>query len=88
MKFAELITVVKQELKHLSTLDNPDFRLEEAEQYDDKSWNLVVSYLVENSNKKLTSLNAFGATFEFLRLYKKVKISENGEILGIYMYND
>lgn len=34
MKFSELLKIAKEGLKDLSPLENPDFRLEQAEVYD------------------------------------------------------
>lgn len=91
MKFGDLLNVVKSNLSDLSTLENPDFRLEQAEFLKDEDiWEVVVSYLVENTNRKVTT--ALGALtsggFEYVRLYKLVKINSDAEVVGLFMYNN
>jgi hypothetical protein len=83
----ELLDIAKENLQNLSTLPNPDFRLEQAEfNRDEKEWEIVVSYLVENTNKK-SALSAL-TDFQFHRIYKKMKIDENKEIKGFYIFNN
>ena len=87
MNLKELLDLVKRELKYLSPLENPDFRLEQAElKKDDNNWELVVSYLVENTNPKSSPLAAITAEFKYHRIYKKIKIDENKNIVGFYIY--
>lgn len=90
MKIKDLLGTIKEELSDLSTLDSPDFRLEQAEKNkDDGYWNVVVSYLVENTNKKIPNFGALtSGGFEYVRLYKEVKLNEDGEVLGVFMYKD
>ncbi len=89
MKLNELLEIAKENLKDLSTLQNPDFRLEQAElKGDKKTWEIVVSYLVENTNKRGNPLSALTSEFQFLRLYKKVEINENKDVVGFYIFNN
>jgi hypothetical protein len=90
MNLKELLELAKNELSDLSSVENPDFRLEQAEFNKDKQhWEIVVSYLVENTNKKvleLTPLNAFTAELQFIRMYKKLIINLDKEVEGFYIY--
>ncbi|MFP4370297.1 MAG: hypothetical protein ACLFR2_12025 [Candidatus Kapaibacterium sp.] len=83
MNFKELFKIAKKEMEDLFTLENPDFRLEQAEfNKDEDVWEVVVSYLVENTNKPLGIPG-----FNFHRMYKKVKIDNNGQVVGFYIYD-
>ena len=87
MNLRELLNIVKTELKDLSSLDNPDFRLEQAEfQKDNDNWEIVVSYLVENTNPKSSPLMAITSEFKYHRVYKKIKIDKDKNIVGFYIY--
>lgn len=92
MTLAELLNVAKQQMHDLSNLTNPDFRLEQAEyNKSDKSWDIVVSYLVDNTNKRLNPLTTtptLTTEFQYHRIYKKVKIDDNKHIAGFYMFNN
>jgi hypothetical protein len=89
LTFKDLLSLAKEHLKEMSTLTNPDFRLEQAEfNKDNNSWEIVVSYLVENTNKRTNPLTALTSEFQYLRMYKKIKINENGEIIGFYIFNN
>ncbi|HMQ46980.1 MAG TPA: hypothetical protein PKA00_08075 [Saprospiraceae bacterium] len=89
MKLKELLDIAKENLKDLSTLENPDFRLEQAELKKDKNiWEIVVSYLVENTNKRSNPFTALTSEFQFLRMYKKIAINERNEVVGFYIFND
>jgi hypothetical protein len=89
MTLKELLDLAKQQLKDLSTLTNPDFRLEQAEfDEDDKTWEIIVSYLVENTNKRSNPLSALTSEYQYYRIYKKVIINEKKEIVGFYIYNN
>ena len=91
MNLKDLLTIAKSELNGLSTLANPDFRLEQAEYKEDESiWEVVVSYLVENTNKRVatTPLAQLTSDFQYHRIYKKLKINANKEVVGLYIYNN
>jgi hypothetical protein len=90
MKLKELYAIAKKEIGDLSPLENADFRLEQAElNKDDNTWEIVVSYLVENVNKPRTTFSPLLTTTEypFHRLYKKVKINDKNEVIGFYIFN-
>lgn len=87
MNLKELYQISKAELSELSSLDNSDFRLEQAE-YDKekKIWEIVVSYLVENTNKPTSPIGALTGGYQFHRIYKKVKIDDDKNVIGFYIY--
>jgi hypothetical protein len=87
MNFKKLLEIVKNELKDLSSLENPDFRIEQAELNQELiSWEIVVSYLVENTNPKSSPLAAITSEFKYLRIYKKIIIDRENNITGFYIY--
>lgn len=89
MNLKELYTIAKKELEDLSPLKNADFRLEQAEyNKDEKTWEIVVSYLVENTNKPMNTFNPLAAQYQFHRMYKKVKINDQNQVIGFYIYNE
>ena len=89
MTLKELLDIAKIQLKDLTTLENPDFRLEQAEYKKDEGiWDIVVSYLVENTNKRLSAIAALSSEFQFHRIYKRIKIDDSKNIIGLYIYNN
>lgn len=89
MKLKDLYAIAKKELGELSPLQNSDFRLEQAEyNKDEKVWEIVVSYLVENINKPTKSFIPLATDFPFHRIYKKVKINDQYEVIGFYIYKE
>ena len=88
MKLKELYQISKKELEEIIENKNPDFRLEEAE-FDkkDKIWNIVVSYLESKNNSKTGGLAQLSADYQYERIYKKLKIKEDKEVLGFYIYD-
>lgn len=89
MNLPELLQIAIDNLKDLSTLDNPDFRLEQAEYLKKELvWEIVVSYLVENTNKPTASLMALTSnSFPYHRIYKKLKIDGSHDVIGMYIFN-
>jgi len=84
-----LLTIARLALKDLTSVNEPDFRLEQAEFNKDKNlWEIVVSFLTENTNKRLTSNMVFGSEFQYHRIYKKLSINLDGEITGYHIFND
>jgi len=84
MKIQELYQIAKGTLEVLTDNPTPDFRLEQAEFISrDKTWELVISYLVKNINTN----RVFNQDLPFERLYKKVKIDNNSTVSGIYIYD-
>ena len=88
MKLKELYQISKKELEEIIENKNPDFRLEEAE-FDkiDKIWNIVVSYLEYKNNNKIGVISQLSTDYQFERIYKKLKIKEDKEVLGFYIYD-
>ena len=89
MNLKELYQISKKELDEIIENKNPDFRLEQAE-FDkaDKTWEIVVSYLEENNNKRFNVLTSLVSDLPFERIYKKMKIKEDKEVLGFYIYDN
>jgi hypothetical protein len=88
MTLKELLKIAIDQLSPLTTVSTPDFRLEQAEyNKEEKTWDIVVSYLVENTNKR-TALTAIISEFQYYRIYKRIKINENNEIIGLYIFNN
>ena len=87
MDFKEILEIAKSELQGLTSVPNPDFRLEQAEFDEEQNvWEVVVSYLVDNTNKKINPLTKISTGFEYLRMYKTVKINSDRQVEGFYMY--
>jgi hypothetical protein len=89
MTLKELLNISINHLKDLTSVTNPDFRLEQAEFIQSEDlWEVIVSYLVENTNKKTNPLAPFSADFQYHRMYKKLRIDNSSkEIVGFYIYN-
>ena len=89
MKLKDILTIAESELKDLSTVTNPDFRLEQAVYVkESKIWEIVVSYLVENTNKPSKVFAALAPEFQFLRIYKKLELNENNEVVGFFIHDN
>lgn len=89
MTLKDLLDIAKNELRELTTLQNPDFRLEQVEYKKDEGvWDIVVSYLVENTNKRINLLPALASEFQFHRIYKRLRINKDKQIEGFYLYNN
>jgi hypothetical protein len=85
MDYKALLAIAKTHLKELATASTPDFRLEQAYKTEDGDWEIIVSFLVETPNLEnyispMSNLN--GIT----RLYKKLQITEAGEVKGFYIF--
>jgi len=87
MKLKDLLKIAEDELSDLSTVSNPDFRLKQAVKTD-SGWEIVVSFLVENPNKPSNPFAALAPAFQFERIYKKVSINSEGEVAGLFIYNN
>jgi hypothetical protein len=87
MNLKDLLTVAQSELKEMSNLENPDFRLEQAVFLEDENiWEIVVSFLVENTNPKNSPFVAMTSEFKFERIYKRLKIDENKKVVAFFMF--
>ena len=88
MTLKDLLQLAKNQLRELSSLENPDFRLEQAVfKEEENQWDIVVSYLVENTNKKVSPFSSITSEFQYLRIYKKMLIGPNSEVIGFFIYN-
>jgi hypothetical protein len=87
IKFKELLDTARLQLNELTAVPNPDFRLEQAEADEEAGeWNIVVSFLVENTEKRSLPIHALVEP-QYQRVYKKVKVNAEREIVGIYMFS-
>jgi len=88
MTLKELLNIARGQLVDLTTVQNPDFRLEQAEYKKDEGvWDIVISYLVENTNKRSNPITAL-SEFQYHRIYKRLVINDKKEVLGFYIYNN
>jgi hypothetical protein len=86
LSLKEAFDAAKNQFSELINIQESDFRLEQLEyNKTEKIWEVVVSYLVENKNR--TSF-ALLNSLPFERVYKRLKIDENKEVLGIYMFSE
>lgn len=85
MTLKELLHIATETLRELSPLEDPDFRLEEAVlNRRSGDWEVVVSFLVPNSNQQLSQENL---PFKYTRRYKRVKIdAKTRTVHGFYMF--
>ncbi len=84
----ELLEIAVSELHILTTVSHPDFRLEQAEFIEAKNeWEIVVSFLVENTNKRNSPLLAI-SMLDFERIYKKLTIDMNKHVKGLYFFKN
>lgn len=89
MKLKDILKIAESELADLSAVPNPDFRLEQAVFLKDKKiWEIVVSYLVENTNKPSKVFAALASEFQFLRIYKKLEINEENQLVSFFMHDN
>ncbi|WP_373511858.1 hypothetical protein [Persicitalea sp.] len=88
MNLKDLLHNATTQLRDLSPLEKPDFRLEQAvHRKDEKVWEIVISYLVENNNKPISAVSTFAPQFPFQRIYKKVMMDEDGQVAELLMYD-
>lgn len=92
MDLKEFYAISKKELERLYGTEPLDFRLEQVE-YEKATelWDVVVSYLVENKNKRDHSLLKMSgwvtdADLEYERVYKSLKIDQNKKVVGFHMF--
>ena len=72
MKLKDLLENATTQLRDLSPLENPDFRLEQAVfNKEENVWEIVVSYLVENNNRISSPIAPLALQSPFQRIYKK-----------------
>lgn len=84
----EVFEASKKALSELVSLPEPDFRLEQVEfKKDEKLCDVVISFLVENKNRAAWATPLL-TSLPFERVYKRLKIDENKEVVGIYMFSE
>lgn len=84
----EVFEAAKKQFAELINIQESDFRLEQLEyKKEEKAWDVVVSYLLENKNRGVSPTSIFGF-LPFERVYKRLKIDENKEVVGIYMFSE
>ncbi|WP_321296742.1 hypothetical protein [Marinifilum fragile] len=88
MTLKELFDIAKLQLQDLTDLDTPDFRLEQAEMLKEGDiWEIVVSYLVKDTNKNTIPSAALTSEHHFQRVYKRLRIDNDKNVVGFYMYD-
>ena len=88
LSLKDVFEVAKKQFAELINIQESDFRLEQLEyKKSEKIWEVVVSYLVENKNRSFSATLSF-STLPFERVYKRLKIDENKEVVGIYMFSE
>lgn len=88
MNLKDLLHNATTQLRDLSPLDKPDFRLEQGVyKKDDKVWEIVISYLVENNNKPINPFLPSAPQPPYQRVFKKVIMDENGQVAEFLMYD-
>lgn len=87
MGFQDLYNVAKSELERITEVEKSDFRLEQAV-FDEKNetWEVVISYLVENNNRTVNPLTAIKDQAPFERVFKKVIIDNKEKVKGFFIY--
>jgi len=85
----ELLDTAQSHLSELTTVKEPDFRLEQAV-FDKKemNWEIVVSYLIDDPSKRSLFAMKLDKPQHYTRIYKEMKIDENNEVVGFYMYSE
>ena len=66
-----------------------DFRLEQVQEIGESDMNVVVSYLMANTNKsegKSIGLVLSNLTLPYERVYKKIQLTKEGRFRGLLMY--
>lgn len=88
LNLKDLLHSATTQLRDLSPLDKPDFRLEQGTyNKEEKVWEVVISYLVENNNKPTNPLSAIVAQPPYQRVYKKVIMDEEGQVAEFLMFD-
>jgi hypothetical protein len=88
LSLKEAFEAAKKQFAELINIQESDFRLEQLEyKKEEKAWDVVVSYLQENKNRGISPTPIFGI-LPYERIYKKLKIDENKEVIGIFMFSE
>jgi len=87
LSLKEVFEAAKKQFAELINNQESDFRLEQLEyKKEEKSWDVVVSYLVENKNRGILPSSIFN-TLPFERVYKRLEIDENKDVVGIFIFS-
>lgn len=87
LNLKDLLHSVTTQLRDLSPLEKPDFRLEQASYNKaEKVWEVVISYHVENNNKPF-SWAGVPPQLPYKRVYKKVIMDEDGQVSEFLMFD-
>lgn len=89
LQLKELYKISQRNINGISPQEFNDFRLEQAE-FDKKSqeWDVVVSFLLENTNQATNPFAPLIAGLKYERVYKKLKLDSVGNLIGFYIYNN
>ena len=88
-KLKELFNIALDYLRDEIALDFLDPRFERAEfKVENFSWEIIISFLVENKFRTTYSNNNNGLKRpKYDRIYKRIRIDNNDEVLGFYIHN-
>ncbi len=87
MNFQELYTLAKSELDSITKVEKSDIRLEQVSFNEtDETWEVIISYLVENNNQTVNPLTALKGVPPFERIFKKVLIDSKKGVKGFFIY--
>ena len=88
LSLKEVFEAAKSQFAELINIQESDFRLEQLEyKREEKIWEVVVSYLVENKNRSVSATISF-STLPYERVFKRLKIDEKKEVVGIFMFSE
>lgn len=84
----ELLDIATAAIREITEVSNPDFRLEQAV-YNKEShdWEVVVSYLVKNTNSRQHPFGFDLPTLQLERIYQKLRINDDRKVTGLYMFD-
>jgi len=89
LQLKDLYRISQSNINGIVPKEFNDFRLEQAElDPNNNEWNIVVSFLLENSNKSGNALAPLFTNLQYERVYKKLRLDSVGNLLGFYIYNN
>lgn len=90
LTFGDLKRIAESNISEFTDLEEPDLRLEEVEyNVKEEIWEIVVSFLVKSKDPHVLRFTAYMNDMEYnvTRLYKKIKIDNDRNILGIFIHD-
>lgn len=90
LTFGDLKRIAESNISEFTDLEEPDLRLEEVEyNVKEEIWEIVVSFLVKSKDPHVLTFTAYMNDMEYnvTRLYKKIKIDNDRNILGIFIHD-